>query len=214
LFFLQNMISGIVGKVCNIFENTIEVETQSGVIYEIFATRSLISGVLMNSEVRRVDVLQIIKEDGHFLYGFYDKDEKEWFARLTKVSGVGAKFAISILSTFDTDSLYDIIISGDEKSLTRASGVGAKLASRIVNEMQAGIAKISKMSSGKVKSKTGNDKNENHSIAGEAVEVCVALGFERSIAYKAVKDVISEMTDEEKSMDQIVQATLSKISRV
>jgi Holliday junction DNA helicase RuvA len=208
------MISGIVGSVCNIFDNTIEVETQSGVIYEIFATRSLISSVLIDSKPRRIDILQIIKEDGHFLYGFYDKNEKDWFVRLTKVSGVGAKFAISILSTFDTDSLYDIIISGDEKSLTRASGVGAKLASRIVNEMQAGIAKISKLSNTAVKNNSNKEQNSSLSIAAEAVEVCVALGFERSIAYKAVKDVISEMTDEEKSMDQIVQATLSKISRV
>jgi len=209
------MISGIVGKVCGVLENTIEVETGSGVVYEIIATRSLISSVLMNSEQRRIEVLQIIKEDGHYLYGFFDKNEKEWFTRLTKVSGVGAKFAISILSTFDTDSLYDIIISGDEKALTRAGGVGTKLASRIVNEMQSSLAKISKSHISMAKNTAdGGEKLVNKSIASEAVEVCVALGFDRSAAYKAVKDVVGKSDEVDISIDGVVQAALAKISRI
>jgi Holliday junction DNA helicase RuvA len=77
-----------------------------------------------------------VREDAITLFGFSTSAEREWFALLTTVQGVGAKVALSILSALSPDQLIAAISAGDKAVLSRAQGVGPKLAIRMVTELR------------------------------------------------------------------------------
>ena len=77
-----------------------------------------------------------VREDAIDLYGFLATAERDWFRLLTTVQGVGARVALSILSTLSPDELARAIAAGDKASLSRPAGVGPKLAARLVTELK------------------------------------------------------------------------------
>lgn len=112
---------------------------------------------------------QIIKEDGHSLYGFLQRTEKELFERLLKVNGVGPRVALAILSTYSCADFSVCIQSKDLKALQNA-GVGAKLAGKIMLDL-AGLV-----------------LQEETEIKDTAIEQAVlglqSLGFKTTEAFK------------------------------
>jgi Holliday junction DNA helicase RuvA len=77
----------------------------------------------------------VVREDAQLLYGFASEQERKMFRQLIKVSGVGAKMAISILSGMSADEFARCIRLRDTSSLTRVPGIGKKTAERLVVEM-------------------------------------------------------------------------------
>ncbi len=77
-----------------------------------------------------------IKEDAHSLYGFFTEAERELFRTLVKVSGIGAKTALSILSGASVDEFARMVQRADIASLTRVPGIGKKTAERLVVELK------------------------------------------------------------------------------
>lgn len=77
-----------------------------------------------------------IKEDAHSLYGFAKENERSLFRALIKVSGVGAKTALSILSGISVDDFARVIQRADLASLQRVPGIGKKTAERLLVEMK------------------------------------------------------------------------------
>ena len=82
------------------------------------------------------------KDDAFEMLGFYDRQELEFFKLLVSVSGVGAKAAISILSTASPSALAVSIASGDVKAITKAQGVGPKIAQRVVLELKSKMERL------------------------------------------------------------------------
>ena len=78
----------------------------------------------------------IVREDAIALYGFLETAERDWFRILTTVQGVGARVALSILSTLSPDEIARAIAAGDKASLSRPAGVGPKLAARLATELK------------------------------------------------------------------------------
>ena len=78
----------------------------------------------------------IVREDAIALYGFLETAERDWFRILTTVQGVGARVALSILSTLAPDEIARAIAAQDRASLSRAAGVGPKLAARLATELK------------------------------------------------------------------------------
>lgn len=78
----------------------------------------------------------LVRQDHQQLCGFYDPDERHCFQLLLTVQGVGAKAALSILSSLSPERLRNAIAQQDRLSLTQAEGVGAKIAGRIVLELK------------------------------------------------------------------------------
>ena len=77
-----------------------------------------------------------VREDGIELFGFGSYEEKECFNRLTSVSGIGPKAAMSILSTMTPEKLAVAICTDDKKAIAKAPGIGAKSAARIILELK------------------------------------------------------------------------------
>ncbi|MEL7043584.1 MAG: Holliday junction branch migration protein RuvA [Pseudomonadota bacterium] len=81
-----------------------------------------------------------VREDAQLLYGFADDRDRQLFRHLIRVSGVGPKLALTILSGMDSDSFARAVQNGDVKSLVALPGVGRKTAERLLVEMRDRLA--------------------------------------------------------------------------
>ncbi len=95
-----------------------------GIAYKIYI--SLNTYDKLSKSQARLFIYTYVKEDAFILYGFVNESEREFFEKLISISGVGAKLAIAILSTFNVTDLKRIIISEDIKLLTKVPGLGVK----------------------------------------------------------------------------------------
>jgi Holliday junction DNA helicase RuvA len=99
-----------------------------GVGYELEAPMSTFYGLPpVGSEVRLLTHL-VVREDAHVLYGFASDDERRLFRTLLKVSGVGPKIALGILSGISVETFRQFVAGNDAVALTRIPGVGRKTA--------------------------------------------------------------------------------------
>ena len=88
------------------------------------------------------------KEDTVALYGFLHEAERAQFRNLLRVSGIGAKIALSVLSGASADEFARLVQAGDITALTRVPGIGKKTAERIVVELRDRVAVVGAVASG------------------------------------------------------------------
>lgn len=127
---------------------------------------------------------EVVREDAHLLYGFADKDERDFFRMLIAVNGIGAAIAIMMLSSYLPDDLRNAILTENVNLLKGIKGIGAKTAQRVIIELKDKVGKGG--ASDKI-FKTGDSVVRN-----EALSALEMLGFNK----KAV----------ENSLDQIIAA--------
>lgn len=106
------------------------VSTAGGVGYIVTTLQPLVVG-----ETVQLRTVPLIREDAFELYGFHTRPEADLFRLLTKVSGVGARIAVAIMSDLTPSGTARAIVSEDAKALSRAKGVGPKLAARLAVEV-------------------------------------------------------------------------------
>ena len=153
----------------------------NGVGYEVNISLNTWAHI-QNLEHGRLFTHLQIKEDGHVLFGFFDKAEKEIFLMLIGVSGIGAATARMMLSSLKPDELSASIIQGNIKLLESIKGIGKKTAERLVLELRDKLAK--QPVSAAVSLKAGN------SLEQDALNALTALGINRQQAEQAVKKTI------------------------
>lgn len=200
------MISYVRGRLSEIEENTIVVET-GGIGYGIQVPTSLISALpSMGNEVKIYTYLYV-REDAVSLYGFLSKDDLKVFTLLIGVSGIGPKGALAILSVMTPDDLRFAILADDAKSISKAPGVGAKTAQRIIIELKDKLSleeafeiKRGKVSDGKAQA--------DGTVRDEAVQALVALGYSQADALRAVSMV---NIDTDMTVEQVIKQALSKL---
>jgi Holliday junction DNA helicase RuvA len=86
-----------------------------------------------------------VKEDSAALYGFLRESERTLFRNLLKVSGIGAKIALAVLSGVSTDHFARLVQAGDVVALTKIPGIGKKTAERIVVELRDRVDGLSSL---------------------------------------------------------------------
>ncbi len=114
-----------------------------------------------------------IKEDAHTLYGFASEAERVLFRQLLKISGIGAKLALTILSGATGDELARCVMEGDTASLTRLPGIGKKTAERIIIELRDKLDAYTAAVATKLPSATARPAG----AASEATHALIALGY-------------------------------------
>ncbi|MEM1088846.1 MAG: Holliday junction branch migration protein RuvA [Pseudomonadota bacterium] len=107
-----------------------------GVGYEIEAPLSVFFDLPQDGEPITILTHLMVKEDSHTLYGFADDSQRELFRNLLKVSGVGAKLALAILSGVSVSEFVNLVNNNDPASLTKLPGIGKKTAERLIIEMR------------------------------------------------------------------------------
>ena len=167
------MIGYLNGKLIT-FKDSTAILAVGGVGYEVTCTTDALSR-LINEKGGEVYVYTAVKEDGIYLYGFNNLDEKEIFTSLLGVSGVGPKGAVAIVSALGANGTREAIQAQDVKRLASVKGLGKKTAEKIIVELRGGLP-VSE--SGAVA-----QLNEN----SEAIEALTSLGFDKESATKAVQ---------------------------
>ncbi|MDF3047170.1 MAG: ruvA [Candidatus Midichloriaceae bacterium] len=182
-----------------------------GVGYKIFLTTSALASLSHNAP-GVFNIEMIVREDQMLLYGFNSKLEQKWFNLLQTVQGVGAKVALALLSTFDTDRLLHAIISEDQRTIKTIPGIGPKLAARIVNELK-NHQEISGAASNihtKANVSIGNNPGGAGSIFNDALNALATLGFSRSDGARVLSEVIQE--HDALSLEDAIRLSLAKMA--
>ena len=114
----------------------------NGVGYELEAPMSTFYGLPAAGEPVALFTHLVVREDAHILFGFGTESERRLFRGLLKVSGVGPKIALGILSGASVDDFLRIIEAEDVAMLTRIPGIGRKTAERVIIEMRDSVQKL------------------------------------------------------------------------
>ena len=114
----------------------------NGVGYELEAPMSTFYGLPATGEPVALYTHLVIREDAHILFGFGTDSERRLFRGLLKVSGVGPKIALGILSGASVEDFLRIIEAEDIAMLTRIPGIGRKTAERVIIEMRDSVQKL------------------------------------------------------------------------
>ena len=134
----------------------------------------------------------VVREDAQLLYGFSEKEERALFRLLLKVSGIGPKVALALLSGMETNAFLRCIESEDISTLTKIPGVGKKTAERLMIELRDRIKELMPHSA------TPNERltlTSPLSPVAEAEQTLMALGYKPLEAQKAVALVKSQHED-------------------
>ena len=147
----------------------------------------------------------LVREDAQLLYGFATAAERELFRALIKISGVGAKVALAILSGTSVDEFALSIEAGDVGSLTRLPGIGKKTAERLVVEMRG---KLEFAGTGTAVGSLAPGAAFDRADAGtQAAAALVALGYKSSDAARMIKSVDATDASTEELIRQALQST-------
>jgi holliday junction DNA helicase RuvA len=116
-----------------------------------------------------------VREDAHILYGFGSEGERRLFRSLLKVSGVGPKIALGILSGASVEDFLRIVEAEDVAMLTRIPGIGRKTAERVIIEMRDNVQKLKQTAPAGAHSAAA--LGAAPSAQSEAFSALIALGY-------------------------------------
>ena len=133
------MISQLIGSIIDKQPPLIMIDV-NGVGYEVFVSMQTFYGLPATGEKVRIYTQMVVREDAHLLFGFGNTAERETFRLLIKVSGIGAKTALGILSVLSSDDLARAIADEDIKVLSSVPGIGKKTAERLALELRGKLS--------------------------------------------------------------------------
>ena len=107
-----------------------------GVAYEVDVPMSTYYNLPANGERIALYTHLVVREDAHLLYGFGTESERRAFRQLLKVTGIGAKIALSVLSGLSVAELAQAVTLQETGRLTRVPGIGKKTAERLMLELK------------------------------------------------------------------------------
>lgn len=131
----------------------------------------------------------VVREDAQQLYGFAERTERELFRHLIKVSGVGPKLALAILSGMNASEFVRRVQDNDVATLVRLPGVGKKTAERLIVEMRDRLKDFAVGTSQTPSRSSERDLSDN---IQEAESALVALGYKPQEAARMVNAVANE----------------------
>ncbi|MBI3196566.1 MAG: Holliday junction branch migration protein RuvA [Rhodospirillales bacterium] len=203
------MIAKLKGVIDSVDTDSAIVDV-GGVGYLVAASARTLRDLVVGEPVS-VLVETIVREDAIALYGFLEAAERDWFRILTTVQGVGARVALSILSTLSPDEIARAIAAQDRATLSRPAGVGPKLAARLATELKdkAAAFGIAATASNTAQVATAAPTG---SLNEDAVSALVNLGYRRVEAFGAVARA-SQRLGAEARLDAVIRAGLQELAR-
>ena len=151
----------------------------AGVGYEIDVPMSTFYHLPRTGETVALLTHQVVREDAHLLFGFLTAQERAAFRQLLKISGVGPKVALSVLSGLSVEDLAAAVAAADAARLTKVPGVGKKTAERLVLELRDKLPMAVTVVRGGVASPAASD----------VTNALLGLGYNEREATAAVKQL-------------------------
>lgn len=149
----------------------------------------------------------VVREDGHHLYGFYTRDERQLFRTLLKVNGVGPRLALTILSSASPEEFVRFVLNNDTASLVRMPGVGKKTAERLVIEMRDKLSDWGLAAPAAGSAAISTDMPGRHQILQDAISALIALGYKPQEANRTV----TKIDDGAASSEELIRKSLREM---
>lgn len=146
----------------------------------------------------------VVREDAQALYGFLSLTERNLFRSLIRISGVGPKLALALLSGMSADDLIRCVENQDAALLTRLPGIGKKTAERLVIELRDRVTDLQTRGGG-----SGGTANTPGDAHADAVSGLVALGYKPAEASRLLRD----LPDNGLASDELIRQALQKAVR-
>jgi Holliday junction DNA helicase RuvA len=155
-----------------------------GVGYEVDVPMSTFYNLPKTGDQVTLFTHLVVREDAHLLFGFLTERERAAFRQLLKISGVGARTALSVLSGMSVDELAQAVILQEATRLTKVPGIGKKTAERLLLELKGKLA----AGAGAMRSPGGAAAAGN-----DVLNALLALGYNEREALFAVKNLAPDL---------------------
>ncbi|MGR8941095.1 MAG: Holliday junction branch migration protein RuvA [Gammaproteobacteria bacterium] len=177
-----------------------------GVGYEIEAPMTTFYNLPAIGAEVKLHTHLVVREDAHSLFGFAAEAERSLFRSLIKVSGVGPKLALTLLSGLTAEQFQRAIQDNDAQALIRLPGVGKKTAERLIIEMRDRLPEFEGSATPVVRSDSRLSANTPKQ---EAISALCALGYKPQDASRMVQNIESE----DKRCEDIIRLALQGAAR-
>ncbi|MCO6419661.1 Holliday junction branch migration protein RuvA [Siccirubricoccus sp. KC 17139] len=203
------MIGKLTGRLDSVHEGGCILDV-NGVGYLLSCSTKTLDRLRDAPQAAQLLVETHVRQDAIVLFGFATRQERETFAKLTSIQGVGPKVALDILSAFGPEELAGAIRAGDRAGLRQANGVGAKLADRLVTELRDWAGGI-QPPSGIAVAPTATVQAPAGAEA-DAVSALINLGWRRPEAQAAVNRAKTRLGDGA-ALESLIRDSLKELAR-
>lgn len=192
----------MIGRICGILAEKnppqLLVDVQ-GVGYEVDVPMSTFYNLPKNGDKVTLFTHLVVREDAHLLFGFLTERERAAFRQLLKISGVGARTALSVLSGMSVDELAQAVVLQEANRLTKVPGIGKKTAERLLLELKGKLtAEAGALRPAGSAADSGND----------VLNALLALGYNEREALFAVKNLAPDLP-----VSDAIRQTLRSLSK-
>ena len=192
------MIGRLSGKLIEKQPPQIIVDVQ-GLGYELDVPMSTFYNLPGLGETITLFTHLVVREDAHLLYGFGSDDERRAFRQLLKISGVGPKLALSVLSGLSVADLAQTVAMQETGRLTKIPGVGKKTAERLVLELRDKLDHVSSVAGSSTTPKANS---------GDVLNALLALGYNEREAQWALKQIPNDL-----NVSESIRQALKQLSK-
>ena len=199
------MIARLSGTLVSKHPPTLVIDV-NGVGYEVEAPLSVFYDLPESGQPVVLLTHLSVSDTAHTLYGFASEAERTLFRQLLKISGIGAKLALTILSGASGAELAQYVADRDTAALTRLPGIGKKTAERIIIELRDKLGDLPEPAGGL----PGGGAPAGGSAAAEAKNALAALGYKPQEASRMVQAIAKPEMGTEEIIRLALQATVNK----
>ena len=201
------MIGSLKGIIDEIFIDNVIIDV-NGVGYDVAIPKRQIARLKIGDECKFV-IYTHVKEDQFALFGFESALEKKIFLDFLKVSGIGAKTAMSIIGSFDANQIQNAIFSQDAKLFQTISGIGKKASERIITDLKDKYKDLDFAINSDALTISGtNDNASFDNDTKDAISALENLGYNRGNILKIIKKVKSESG----SIEELITNSLKELA--
>ena len=192
------MIGRIKGQLIEKKSDNVVIDVH-GIGYVVYVTEKTARSLTLDNQSGDISLYSelIVKEDLLQLVGFLTQTEKDWFNLLRSVQGIGAKVALTILNTLDTDELLRAIRVKDELAFSSVSGIGSRMAQRLVVELSGrkGLIAFEDEETSEIKDESSEQTIgiiRRKEIQQDALSALQNLGFKPAEAKSAIDKILTQ----------------------
>lgn len=180
------MINLLVGKLVELTPPQITLLV-GGVGYEVEMPISHIAQLTTLGNEAKIYTQLVIREDAHNLYGFCSKSERDCFRQLIKISGIGPKIGLALLSTMTSSQLQQAIDEQDIDTLCLTPGIGKKMAERMLLELKGKLlGEVHAMPAGSL---FVENKTSIHAVKNDISNALASLGYNSKEIAQVIKQL-------------------------
>ena len=191
------MIGRIKGQLIEKKSDNVVIDVH-GIGYVVYVTEKTARSLTLDNQTGDISLYSelIVKEDLLQLVGFLTQTEKNWFNLLRSVQGIGAKVALTILNTLDTDELLRAIRVKNELAFSSVSGIGSRMAQRLVVELSGrkDLMALEDEETGEIKDESSEQTIgiiKRKEIQQDALSALQNLGFKPAEAKSAIDKILT-----------------------